>query len=154
MASQDESFEYQSVQTLKGVGPAVATRLEKLGIVSIQDVLFHLPLRYEDRTRIVPMGGLQPGQQAVVEGVIEHSEVRFTGRGRGRGRSGRSLLCYVSDGTGGLLLRFFHFSAAQQANLANGVRIRCFGEVRVGAGKLEMTHPEYRRLTENNEKEV
>ena len=154
MGSQDESFEYQSVQTLKGVGPAVATKLEKLGIVSIQDVLFHLPLRYEDRTRIVPMGGLQPGQQAVVEGVIEHSEVRFTGRGRGRGRSGRSLLCYVSDGTGGLLLRFFHFSAAQQANLANGVRVRCFGEVRVGAGKLEMTHPEYRRLTEGNEKAV
>jgi ATP-dependent DNA helicase RecG len=154
MGSPDESFEYQSVQTLKGVGPAVGAKLERLGIVSIQDVLFHLPLRYEDRTRILPMGGLQPGQQAVVEGVIEHSEVRFTGRGRGRGRSGRSLLCYISDGTGGLLLRFFHFSAAQQANLANGVRLRCFGEVRAGKGKLEMTHPEYRQLTENTKEAV
>lgn len=148
MSSLDESFEYQSVQTLKGVGPAVATRLEKLGIVSIQDVLFHLPLRYEDRTRIVPMGALQPGQQAVVEGVIEHSEIRYTGRGRGRGRSGRSLLCYVSDDTGGLLLRFFHFSSNQQTNLTNGIRVRCFGEVRAGTGKLEMTHPEYRRIVE------
>ncbi len=153
MESQHESFEYQSVQTLKGVGPAVATKLEKLGIVNIQDVLFHLPLRYEDRTRIISIGSLQPGQQAVVEGVIEHSEVRFTGR-RGRGRSGRSLLCYISDGTGGLLLRFFHFSTAQQTNLANGVRIRCFGEVRAGAGKLEMAHPEYRRLADNKEEAV
>lgn len=150
MSSKDESFEYQSVQTLKGVGPAVAVKLEKLGIVSIQDVIFHLPLRYEDRTRIVPMGALQPGQQAVVEGVIEHSEIRYSGSSRRRGRSGRSLLCYISDGTGGLLLRFFHFSANQQANLENGVRIRCFGEVRFGAGKLEMAHPEYRRVTEGS----
>ncbi len=153
MDSQRESFEYQSVQTLKGVGPAVATKLEKLGIVNIQDVLFHLPLRYEDRTRIISIGSLQPGQQAVVEGVIEHSEVRFSGR-RGRGRSGRTLLCYISDGTGGLLLRFFHFSTAQQTNLANGVRLRCFGEVRAGAGKLEMAHPEYRRLADNSEAAV
>lgn len=148
MSSLDESFEYQSVQTLKGVGPAVAIKLEKLGITSIQDVLFHLPVRYEDRTRIVPMGALRPGQQAVVEGVIEHCEIRYIRRGRGRGRSGRSLLCYVSDGTGGLLLKFFHFSAAQQTNLANGVRVRCFGEVRAGASKLEMVHPEYRRIVE------
>jgi len=147
MDAISESIEYQSVQTLKGVGPAVAGKLEKLGITSIQDVLFHLPLRYEDRTRITPIGALQSGQQAVIEGVVEHSTVRFSGRGRGR-RSGRSLLCYLSDGTGGILLRFFHFSEAQKNNLADGVRLRCFGEVRASSSKLEMAHPEYRRVTE------
>ncbi len=146
---QDESFEYQSVQTLKGVGPAVATKLEKLGIYTLQDVLFHLPLRYEDRTRISPIGGLQPGQQVVVEGVIEHSEIRFTRKGRGRGGSGRSLLCYLADGTGGIVLRFFYFNASQQAKLAAGSRVRCFGEIRNGANSLEITHPEYLPLAEN-----
>ncbi|MDT8452283.1 MAG: ATP-dependent DNA helicase RecG [Gammaproteobacteria bacterium] len=151
--TQDESFEYQSVQTLKGVGPAVAIKLEKLGLYTIQDVLFHLPLRYEDRTRVVPIGTLQPGRQVVIEGVIEHSEVRLSRHGRswgkGRAGSGRSLLCYLADATGGIVLRFFHFSASQQASLAAGKRIRCFGEVRYGAGSLEIAHPEYQALTEH-----
>ena len=150
---QDDSFEYRSVTTLKGVGPAVAEKLTRLDIHNIQDVLFHLPLRYEDRTRIVPIGSLQPGQQAVIEGVIEHTEIKFGGR-RGRGRSGRSLLCFIADGSGGIVLRFFHFNASQQANLATGVRLRCFGEVRAGASSLEITHPEYRRLFENSATEV
>ncbi len=146
---QDDSFEYRSVTTLKGVGPAVAEKLAKLDIHNIQDVLFHLPLRYEDRTRIIPIGSLQPGQQAVIEGVIEHSEVKYNGR-RTRGRSGRSLLCYLADGSGGIVLRFFHFNASQQANLAKGVRLRCFGEVRAGARQLEISHPEYRRMFDNS----
>ena len=151
--TQGESFEYQSVQTLKGVGPAVAIKLEKLGLCTIQDVLFHLPLRYEDRTRVVPIGALQAGQQVVVEGVIEHSEIRFSRKGRSWGKSkassGRSLLCYLSDGTGGIVLRFFYFNASQQANLVAGKRVRCFGEVRYGASSLEITHPEYQQLGEN-----
>ncbi|MGB5395828.1 MAG: ATP-dependent DNA helicase RecG [Gammaproteobacteria bacterium] len=150
---QDDSFEYRSVTTLKGVGPAVAQKLARLDIHNIQDVLFHLPLRYEDRTRVVPIGSLRPGQQAVIEGVIEHAEIKFGGR-RVRGRSGRSLLCFLADGTGGIVLRFFHFNANQQANLANGVRLRCFGEVRPGANSLEITHPEYRRLFENSATDV
>ncbi|MDA3869210.1 MAG: ATP-dependent DNA helicase RecG [Gammaproteobacteria bacterium] len=153
--TQDESFEYQSVQTLKGVGPAVAIKLEKLGLYTLQDVLFHLPLRYEDRTRVVPIGALQPGRQVVIEGVIEHSEVRLSRRGRswgkGRAGSGRSLLCYLADSTGGILLRFFHFNASQQATLAAGKRIRCFGEVRYGASSLEIAHPEYQSLTEHEQ---
>ncbi len=146
---QDDSFEYRSVTSLKGVGPAVAEKLARLDIHNIQDVLFHLPLRYEDRTRIIPIGSLQPGQQAVIEGVIEHSEVKYNGR-RTRGRSGRSLLCYLADGSGGIVLRFFHFNASQQANLAKGVRLRCFGEVRAGARQLEISHPEYRRMFDNS----
>ena len=156
--TQLEDFEYQSVQTLKGVGPAVAIKLEKLGIYTIQDVLFHLPLRYEDRTRVVPIGALRAGQQIVVEGVIEHSEIRFSRKAgrwpRSKSGSGRSLLCYLSDGTGGILLRFFYFNASQQAKLAPGQRVRCFGEVRHGAKSLEMTHPEYKLLSENESSAV
>ena len=103
-----ESYEYQSVQVLNGVGPAVAEKLKRLEIYTIQDVLFHLPYRYEDRTRITPLGALQLGQQALVEGVIDHCEIKFGGRGR------RSLLCYLSDNTGAIVLRFFHFNKAQQ----------------------------------------
>jgi len=142
-----EPFEFQSVEVLKGVGPSVAARLEKLGIHRVQDLLFHLPLRYEDRTRVVPIGSLQHGQQAVIEGVIEHSEVRYGGKRRG-GRGGRSLLCHVADGTGSLILRFFYFNATQQANLTRGVRVRCFGEARFNNHRIEMVHPEYRRLFE------
>ena len=151
--TQADDFEYQSVQTLKGVGPAVAAKLEKLGLQTVQDVLFHLPLRYEDRTRVVAIGDLQAGQQVVIEGIVEHSEVRFTGKGRAWGKSksgsGRSLLCYLSDSTGGIVLRFFYFNDSQQANLVAGKRLRCFGEVRHGANSLEITHPEYQLLTEN-----
>ena len=147
------SFEYQSVQALKGVGPAVAAKLEKLGVYTVQDVLFHLPLRYEDRTRVVPIGALQAGQQMLVEGVIEHSEVRFSRKNGYRGKSkvgsGRTLLCYLSDGTGSIVLRFFYFNTSQQKNLAAGQRVRCFGEIRHGANSLEITHPEYELLAEN-----
>jgi ATP-dependent DNA helicase RecG len=88
-----ESFEYESVLSLKGVGPAVAEKLKRLEIYNIQDVLFHLPMRYEDRTKLTALGSLQFGQQALIEGVIDHCEIKFGGRGR------RSLLCYLSDST-------------------------------------------------------
>ena len=142
-------FELQSVQSLKGVGPSVAKKLAKLGIFCVQDVLFHLPLRYEDRTKITAIGALSPGSQAVIEGVVEHSEIRFGGRRKGR--SSRTLLCYLSDDTGSILLRFFHFNKAQQATLERGVRLRCFGDVRTGKTMLEITHPEYRSITESKE---
>ncbi len=140
----DVPFEYQSVEVLKGVGPGVAAKLEKLGIYRVQDLLFHLPLRYEDRTRVVPIGSLQHGQHAVIEGVIDHAEVRYGGRRRGG--SGRSLLCHVADGTGSVLLRFFYFNAAQRNSLVGGVRVRCYGEARFNHRRLEMVHPEYRRV--------
>ena len=130
-----ESQSANSVTTLKGVGPRVAERLEKIGITEVQDLLFHLPLRYQDRTRVTPIGVVQHGTQAVVQGVIELTQVKFGRR--------RSLLCRISDGTGAITLRFFHFSAAQQKNLIKGLRIMCFGEVRSGPTTLEMVHPEY-----------
>jgi ATP-dependent DNA helicase RecG len=123
------------VTRLKGVGPKLAEKLKRLGLYTVQDVLFHLPLRYQDRTRVLPIGGLRPGMETVVEGEIELADVVFRGR--------RSLICRVSDGTGHLHLRFFYFSAAQQANLSRGRRLRLFGEVRFGPAGLEMIHPEY-----------
>ncbi len=139
-----EGLEYQSVQTLKGVGQVVAEKLKRLEIYNIQDVLFHLPMRYEDRTSVTALGSLRLGQQVLVEGVIDHSEVKFMGRGR------RSLLCYLSDNTGAIVLRFFHFNKAQQNNLSNGVRLRCFGETRRGTNRLEMVHPEYQVIQQQD----
>ena len=126
------------VSELKGVGAALQQKLNNLNIFSLQDLLFHLPLRYQDRTRIVPMGSLRPGDECVLEG-----EVKLTDLSKGRKRS---LLCRVQDGTGSITLRFFHFTAAQKNNLQAGTRIRCFGEVRAGASGLEIVHPDYKRI--------
>jgi len=123
------------VTVLKGVGPAIAKRLQRLNIRTVQDVLFHLPARYEDRTRITPMGAVQSGQQVVVQGEVDLAEVRFGRR--------RSLLVRISDGTGSLMLRFFHFNASQQAGFIRGKGIRCYGEARGGHASLELIHPEY-----------
>ena len=130
------TIEKRPVTSLKGVGPALATRLAKLGIENVSDLLFLLPNRYEDRTRIVPIGALRPGMRAAIEGEIELAEVVFRRR--------RSLLLRLSDGTGFLTLRFFHFSGAQQQQLARGTRLSCFGEVRRGPLGPEIVHPEYR----------
>ena len=130
------TIERRPVTGLKGVGPALAKRLAKLGIETVADLLFWLPTRYEDRTHIVPIGSLRPGARAAVEGTIELAEVVFRGR--------RSLLVRLSDGTGFLTLRFFHFSGAQQEQLVRGARLRCFGEVRRGKHGPEIVHPEYK----------
>lgn len=126
------------VTELKGVGAALELKLHNLGIQNLQDLLFHLPLRYQDRTRIIPMGSLRPGDECVVEGEVKLADIS-------KGRR-RSLLCRIQDGTGSLTLRFFHFSAAQKNNLKPGTQIRCFGEVRTGANGLEIVHPEYKRV--------
>ncbi len=131
------------VTMLKGVGPKAAERLLRLGIHSVQDILFHLPLRYEDRTRLSAMGSARPGQHLVVEGEVDLAEIRFGRR--------RSLLVQVSDGTGSLVLRFFHFSAAQKSSLSRGARLRCFGEIRRGQKYFEMVHPEYDLLRPDDE---
>ncbi len=148
MSDAVKGFEYQSVLSLKGVGSVVAEKLKRLGIYTLQDVLFHLPLRYEDRTSVVPIGSLQPGQQVLVEGVIEHSEVKFGGRSR------RSLLCHIADDSGAIVLRFFHFNKTQQQTLSKGNRLRCFGEVRYGAHRLEIAHPEYQRINKDSQLET
>ncbi|MEO7206445.1 MAG: DEAD/DEAH box helicase, partial [Steroidobacteraceae bacterium] len=134
-------IDLKPVTVLRGVGEALASRLRMLGVETTQDLLFLLPLRYEDRTRIVPLGGLRPGQRASVEGEVLLTEVAFRGR--------RQMLCRIADGSGFLTLRFFYFTAQQQQGLARGARVRCFGEARRGPKGLEFVHPEYRRVDPN-----
>lgn len=135
MPNPREPLDRLPVTHLRGVGPQLEEKLARLRIHTVQDVLFHLPLRYLDRTRITPIGALQPHGDVVVEGVIRATDVALGRR--------RSLVSKIQDSTGTLTLRFFHFSAAQQANLRPGSHIRCFGEARPGAAGIEMVHPEY-----------
>ncbi len=124
--------------SLRGVGPKLEDKLHKLGLTSVQDILFHLPLRYQDRTRITPIAGLQPGRDAVIEGEVRACDVVFGRR--------RSLVCRLEDGSGLISLRFFHFSPQQKQQLTRGVRLRCYGEVRRGPSGLELVHPEYQGI--------
>lgn len=122
------------VTRLSGVGPKFAETLEKMQIRCVRDLLFHLPLRYQDRTRLTPIGALREHQEALVEGEIEATQVAFGRR--------RSLICRLADGSGALYLRFFHFNSTQQQRLAKGRRLRVFGEARRGPHNFEMVHPE------------
>jgi len=133
-----ESPESRPVTALRGVGDALAAKLAKLGITTIQDLLFLLPLRYEDRTQIVPIGALRAGDRAVVEGEVQLAEIAFRGR--------RQLLCRIGDGSGWLTLRFFYFSNAQHEQMTRGTRLRCYGEIRRAPNGLEIVHPEYKRI--------
>ncbi|EKP0307151.1 ATP-dependent DNA helicase RecG [Aeromonas veronii] len=128
------------LDSLKGVGSKMLEKLERLGLATVQDLLFHLPLRYEDRTQVWPIGDLPPGLHGAVEGEIQDTQLVMGRR--------RMLVCRISDGTGTLTLRFFNFTAAQKNSLATGRLIRCFGEARPGKYGLEMAHPEYKLLGE------
>ena len=127
------------VSTLPGVGPALADILRKLGIERVQDLWFHLPLRYEDRTRITSIRDLVAGESAQVEGVVEAIQTGFRPRPQ--------LRVAITDGSREtLVLRFFHFRRQQAQQFAPGVRLRCYGAVRHGQHGLEMVHPQYRVL--------
>ncbi len=126
----------QPVDNLSGIGPQTALKLQKLGVHCVQDLLFLLPHRYEDRTRVHPIGSLTAGMSALIVGTVELSDVLPKGR--------RSLICRIGDQTGFINLRFFHFSANQQAQLKPGTQVCCFGEIRHGYAGLEIIHPEYK----------
>jgi ATP-dependent DNA helicase RecG len=132
---------HSTLTSLKGVGPALARKLEKLGLFRVEDLLFLLPLRYEDRTQLVKIGALVAGSRCLVTGEVLLSETVYRGR--------RNLLVRISDGSGQLTLRFFHFSRQQQAQFQPGVKLTCFGEVRRGSTGFEIIHPEYRVLRDN-----
>lgn len=129
-----------SVTALKGVGASLAATLAKLGISTIQDLLFHLPHRYQDRTRILPIASLRVGDQGVLEGEVTDNKVVMGRR--------RSLQVTLRDGSGLIVLRFFHFNAAQKQQMSEGARLRCFGEVRRGRAGLEIYHPEYKLVSD------
>jgi len=133
------------VTSLKGVGPRTAEHLSNLHIHTLQDVLFHLPIRYEDRTRITPISQTQDGNKVLICGEIQSCSI--TGNQR------KMLVCDVADETGRVTLRFFHFNAQQKQRLSQkGLRLSCFGEIRRGyKGGREMMHPEYRVVEQGNE---
>lgn len=120
---------------LQGVGAKFAETLLKLGISTVQDLLFHLPLRYVDRTRVRSIASLRINDVALIEAAVSNAQISFGKR--------RSLQVKVEDDTGLLTLRFFHFNASQKASFEEGRTLRCFGELRPGANGSEMYHPEY-----------
>ena len=128
-----------SVGSLPGVGPALLLALERVGIARVQDLWFHLPLRYEDRTRVTPIAELRVGESAQVEGTISAVERGF--------RFKPQLRVAIGDaGPATLTLRFFHFRKTQVDLLVPGTRLRCYGEVRHGSHGLEIVHPTYQRV--------
>jgi ATP-dependent DNA helicase RecG len=132
------TLEQISVEHLKGVGPRLKQRLARIGVDTVQDLLFHLPLRYQDRTRLRPLAALSAGDEALVEGSVVDASIGYGRR--------RSLRVRLEDDHGALLLRFFYFSRAQSETMTPGQRLRCFGEVRQGPQLLEMVHPEVQTI--------
>ncbi|QUN05706.1 ATP-dependent DNA helicase RecG [Shewanella yunxiaonensis] len=124
------------ITELKGIAAKMAGKLEKLGIHTVQDLLFHLPLRYEDRTRIYAIAELHPGDYGTIEAEIQSSQI-INGRKR-------MLTCNVRDASGTMTLRFFNFSAAQRNAMQQGLMIRAYGEIRHGSHHAEIIHPEYK----------
>lgn len=132
-----------SLLNLKGIGPKVAEKLLRLDIHNQQDLLFHLPLRYQDRSHLYPIGSLRAGEERQISGEVQLSEIKYGRR--------RMLLSRLADGTGFITLRFFHFSNSQKDQLKRGTKLLCYGEVRRGKAGLEMAHPEYQIIKNNEE---
>lgn len=129
------------VTTLKGVGAKVAEKLAKIGIYNVEDVLFHLPLRYEDRSRVYPIANTVVGTHISVLGQVTSSQIQFGKR--------RTLVVKIADSTGSMTLRFFNFSAAQKSQMEVGQWLKCFGEIKRGRHGPEIIHPEYTKSDGN-----
>jgi len=133
-----DALQNTPVTAVKSVGASLAKTLSKLGLTSVQDVLFHLPIRYMDRTRVVPISQLQPHTSVVIQGDVIDSQIVMGRR--------RSMIVTLNDGSGTTRLRFFHFNAAQKTKFTKGNTIRCCGEPRLAASGLEFYHPEYEQV--------
>lgn len=125
-----------SITSLSGVGAKVAEKLSKVGIYSVQDLLFHLPTRYEDRTRVYPMAKVHSGLWAAVQGKVMSVDTIF-------GRK-KMLAVKISDGNGTVTLRFFNFTAGIKNNFVEGKQVHAYGEVKRGNYGLEIVHPDYK----------
>ncbi|MBI3043568.1 MAG: ATP-dependent DNA helicase RecG [Betaproteobacteria bacterium] len=125
---------------LSGLSESTLTRLAKLGIASKFDFVLHLPLRYDDETRLYSLNEAPAGQPVLVEGSVVETDIRYRPR--------RQLVCHIQDGSGVLTLRFFNFYQSQLQQLATGARVRAFGEIRHGFHGPEMVHPKYRLVQE------
>ncbi|HGO5855236.1 TPA: ATP-dependent DNA helicase RecG [Mannheimia haemolytica] len=126
---------------LSGVGAAISEKLSRIGINNVQDLLFHLPMRYEDRTRITPIADVRPESFATIEGYVQLTEVQFGKR--------PILSVTLSDSTSKIMLKFFNFNAGMKNSLATGVRVKAFGEIKRGRFMAEIHHPEYQIIRDN-----
>ena len=131
-----QSILLEPVTTLRGVGAKMASRLAEIGIRSLEDLLFHFPLRYQDRTQVTPIAGLRDQVDAVIKGTVRGAAVTMGRR--------RTLLVKVEDSTGLLTVRFFHFRQAQVTQFKTGARVQLFGTPRRLGSGTEVIHPEYR----------
>ena len=127
---------------LKGVGPVLVSKLQKLKVHNQYDLLFLLPIRYEDKTSLHKISALVAGEKALIQGFIVLTTVVYRGR--------RMLISQLSDDTGIITLRFFNFSKQQARRLAKNTVVRCFGQTRKTASGLEMIHPEYQIINPEN----
>ena len=128
-------FDAIPLTTLSGVGAAIAEKLGRLGIFNLQDLLFHFPMRYEDRTRITPIADLRPEHYATIEGFVQTCDVQFGKR--------PILTVSLSDSSSKITLRFFNFNAAMRNSFQVGARVKAFGEIKRGRFMAEIHHPEY-----------
>lgn len=133
----------QSCEALPGVGPALAKKLHACGIKTIQDLLFHLPYRYQDRTRITPIRDIRANDWCVITGRVCKVDVQQGKR--------MMLNCFVEDKTGVLKLRFFHFNRQQVLAFQKAPHLRAFGEIREFSGQFEIVHPEYKLLNDDTD---
>jgi ATP-dependent DNA helicase RecG len=129
------------LSTFKGVGPSLVEKLAKIGLLSVQDILFHLPLRYEDKTRVMTVRELLPGTSTNIIGEVTDSQITNGKR--------RMLVVTLHDGTGSIQLCFFSFSASIKNSLTIGKTIRCYGEVKRGPRGYQIVHPEYKSLDDD-----
>ncbi|CAB1277002.1 ATP-dependent DNA helicase RecG [Candidatus Nitrosacidococcus tergens] len=140
--NKENRFLQTLISDLEEIKPSTIKQLAKLGLYRVQDLLFHLPQRYQDKTRITPIGNLQIGTEALIQGKLTSSYI-YPGRQS-------SLFCCLTDNTGSISLRFFHFSYWQKKLLILNAHIRCFGEIRQGAKSLELIHPEWMVLRDKD----
>ena len=134
----NKTLDSVAITSLKGVGPSLERKFNQLGIYNLQDLLFHLPFRYEDRTKLSPINSVKLGDRVQISGEIVSNKILFGQR--------RSLQCILRDSTGFIYLRFFHFSSAQKNSLTPGKLLSCYGEVRRGRNGFEIYHPEYKEI--------
>ena len=134
------------INKIKGVGPKISELLGNLGIFNVEDALFHLPYKYEDRTNLTPIGDAPYEMPLLVEGEILNSTVVFRGK--------RMLITEIFDGTGRMTMRMFHFALAQHKTLKKGHKIRCFGNIRHGPKGKEMIHPQYQVFSKDEEPKI
>ena len=134
------------LNSLSGVGAKVAEKLAKVGLNNVQDLLFHLPLRYEDRTRIYPIAKLHAGLWAAVQGKVMSVDTIFGKR--------KMLAVKISDGNGTITLRFFNFTAGMKNNFAEGKQVHAYGEIKRGGMGLEIVHPDYKFFAPRQQPDV